>query len=361
MLNENKIFKFFKSPDYNFIFNKENGAFARWGADKTDDPAVAPAPEILDLEISAGKDCIGCEYCYKANGPDAEETHNLTLDEFKVIFDKMPKNLTQIAFGIMGIKTNPDFLNMMVYAKSRGVVPNYTTNGFGVNEFWAKMTKQVCGAVAVSCHVKEVAYNAVMAFTDAGMTQVNIHQVLHQQNFHTVMGLLNDRLIDPRLAKVNAIVFLAYKPKGTNAGAFTSCTVDQYKTLIEFCELNNLSIGFDSCSAPVVFKAYEQLGRYAEVNQMIEPCESSLFSSYISCKGSFFPCSFSEGEPGWEEGLNVLNCEDFTKDIWNHPKTVAFRNNLLNTTSGCSGCIAQSGCRHCPLFSVTTCHKEYEK
>ena len=40
----------------------------------------------------------------------------MTFDEFKIIFDKMPKTLTQIAFGIMDIKTNPDFFKMMEYA-----------------------------------------------------------------------------------------------------------------------------------------------------------------------------------------------------------------------------------------------------
>ena len=271
----------------------------------------------------------------------------------------MPKTLTQIAFGIMNVNTNPEFYGMMHYARHCGVIPNYTTNGFGVDAKVAEITARLCGAVAVSCHVKEVAYNAVKQFTDAGMTQVNIHQVLHQQNYKKVLELLHDRINDPRLAKLNAVVFLAYKPKGTNAGKFTSCSVEEYKILIEICQNNGISIGFDSCSAPAVFKAYEKLGKYDQVQQMIEPCESSCFSSYISCKGLFYPCSFSEGEPGWEEGLDVLSCEDFTKDIWQHPRTVAFRDKLMGTTSKCNGCIAQSGCRSCPLFPVTTCVKEY--
>jgi MoaA/NifB/PqqE/SkfB family radical SAM enzyme len=360
-IRDGKRVKAVSSPDYNFVFDKVNGTFIRWGKtqDTADDPYMAPAPEILDLEISAGKDCIGCEYCYKANGPDAEETHNLSFDEFKTIFDKMPKTLTQIAFGIMNIDTNYDFFPMMLYAKNKGVIPNYTTNGFSVSKLVAEETAELCGAVAVSCHVKEIAYNAVKAYTDAGMTQVNIHQVLHQQNYEKVLKLLQDRVSDPRLAKLNAVVFLAYKPKGTNAGMFTSCTISQYRTLIEFAEIHGFNIGFDSCSAPAVFKAYEQLGKYEQVNQMIEPCESSLFSSYINTYGKFYPCSFSENELGWEDGLDVLNCDDFVKDIWNHPRTIEFRNRLNGSTSKCSGCIAQNGCRACPMFPITPCIKEH--
>lgn len=71
--------KLVKSADYNSYFNKETGFFARWGARKEDNPAYAPMPEILDLEISAGK-CMGkCPECYKCNGA-VEETHNMTFE-----------------------------------------------------------------------------------------------------------------------------------------------------------------------------------------------------------------------------------------------------------------------------------------
>ena len=39
------------SENYNYIFNKHNGFFVRWGKNKKDDPERAPAPEILDIEI----------------------------------------------------------------------------------------------------------------------------------------------------------------------------------------------------------------------------------------------------------------------------------------------------------------------
>jgi radical SAM protein with 4Fe4S-binding SPASM domain len=71
-----------------------------------------------------------------------------------------------------------------------------------------------------------------------------------------------------------------------------------------------------------------------------EPCESSLFSCYINADGEYFPCSFAEGEPGWETGVDVKGCGDFVKDVWNHPKTEQFRNNLLRK------------CRNCPLFEI---------
>jgi hypothetical protein len=156
------------SPDYNFLFDKTNGRFARWGRELNDDPSWSPAgPEILDLELSSGG-CAGkCPWCYKSN-PE-RLIHNLTFDEFKIIFHKMPPILTQIAFGITDISTNPDFFNIMEYAREHGVIPNYTTHGIGVDEEIANETVRICGAIAVSVyeHTKEQAYEAIQKYRKA--------------------------------------------------------------------------------------------------------------------------------------------------------------------------------------------------
>lgn len=62
-LLENSKLKIVKSEDYNYIFDKTNGVFVRWGKTKEDDPVMAPSPEILDCEITTI--CgMGCPYCF---------------------------------------------------------------------------------------------------------------------------------------------------------------------------------------------------------------------------------------------------------------------------------------------------------
>ena len=88
-----------RSDNYNYDFDTDNGFFARWGATPKDDPCIAPAPEILDIEVSTICHGIGtpCKFCYKSNTGVGE---NMTFNTFKKIFDNMPSHLTQIAFGI---------------------------------------------------------------------------------------------------------------------------------------------------------------------------------------------------------------------------------------------------------------------
>jgi len=123
-----KTVKICLGDDYNFVFDKVNGDFKRWGKTFDDDPEFSPiSPEILDLEISVNGCPNKCKFCYKNN--TNEPATNMSFDTFKKIIDSMPKCLTQIAFGITGVQTNPDFIKMMEYCREIGVIPNFTLSG----------------------------------------------------------------------------------------------------------------------------------------------------------------------------------------------------------------------------------------
>lgn len=71
--------------------------------------------------------------------------------------------------------------------------------------------------------------------------------------------------------------------------------------------------------------------------------DNLIFS--LESKGS--SCSFTEGTEGWKNGLNVLECnnsQEFIDKIWNHPRTVEFRENLINSV--------YNGCRSCPIYDI---------
>jgi hypothetical protein len=249
-------------------------------------------------------------------------------------------NLLQVAFGITGVQTNPDFVRMLVYTRMRGIIPNFTLSGIDLTTDLATKISMLVGGLAVSVYQsdKNVCYNTVQTFTDLGVKQTNIHLMVSNETLDFAFEVLNDRLNDPRLKKLNAIVFLGVKPKGRGV-KYTSLSVDSYGRLVRFCLDNDIVFGFDSCSAPKFEAALSKIDINQDQKQSMlmssERCESSLFSAYINVTGEYCSCSFSEGIV---EPVSVLKAEDFIRDVWCSPQVQKFRDNLL------------SGGRRCPIY-----------
>ncbi|MHA1989293.1 MAG: radical SAM protein, partial [Promethearchaeota archaeon] len=292
----------FYSKDYNFIFNRKTGFFARWGKTQEDDPDFSPfGPEIADIEIATSCKGVGtpCNFCYKKNNPNGEY---MTFETFKKLFAKLPPIITQIAFGIGDIDSNPDMWKIFDYCNENKVIPNVTVNGAGITNKIADKLVSKCGAVAVSYYDKDLTFNTIKKLTDRGMEQVNIHFMISDETFDKARSLIDDRQNDKRLSKMNAIVFLSLKKKGRAKNRYTQLSQEKFNELVNFALSNNVAIGFDSCSA---FKFLRSVGNDSKYETYIEPCESSLFSSYFNVKGDFYPCSFMEGEENWEDGIKL--------------------------------------------------------
>lgn len=336
-----------KDGKYNYNYNTEDGHFQRWGATLDEDPEYSMYNEILDIEITTictGPDNKLCSFCYKSNNLAG---YNMPLSDFKKVIDKMPW-LTQCALGAdaKGV-TNPDMVPMMQYARSKGIIPNLTIAD--VSKDVAGKLAKVAGAIAVSVYKHAgvgIAYDSVKNLTDAGMTQVNLHYMISGRTIEHAYKVINDMKNDPRLSGVNAIVFLSLKQKGRGA-KHDYVTQEQYKALVTHCLENNVPFGFDSCSAPTFLESVKDHKNFARFKELSEDCEATMFSSYVNEYGEFFPCSFTEKwiEGGWEKGLNVIEADDFIKDVWTHPKTLKFREELMGNKD-------DNGCRNCPAFAV---------
>ena len=341
---DNSDVRLVRSEHYNYNFRKSDGYFERWGKTKEDDPMAAPFPEILDIEISdkcSGVGGIPCAFCYKSNTPNGT---NMSFETFKTIIDKMkplPDRLgvTQIAFGAdASCTSNPDLFKMMEYSRECDIVPNITVAD--ISEEVADKFAKNCVSVAVSRYQnKSYCYDSVERLTKRGMTQVNIHQMICNETLEQTYETISDIKNDSRLLKMNAIVFLSLKQKGRGTG-FTPLSYEEFSKLIRHCLELGINFGMDSCSAGKMLKMIQSDPSLEKFLTVIEPCESTLMSSYINVDGEFFPCSFTECAEEWQTGIDVVNCDDFVKDVWNHPRTEKFRNNLLNCK------------RFCPLYNI---------
>lgn len=336
--------KYFRSPDYNYNFNKITGFFARWGKDLDIDPEMAPSPEIADIEITTS--CNGvmnngkrkvCGFCYKSNTPKGTY---MSFEKYKTIFDKLPNSVCQIAFGVDSqCLTNPDTRKIFEYTKLNGVVPNVTVAD--IDDETCKFLAETCGGVAVSRYVdKNICYNIVENLTRHGLKQVNIHIMLAEETKEMVWETVKDFNSDPRLKNLNAIVILSLKKKGRGE-PYNIVSQDEFARIVNYSLDNNVRIGFDSCSAHKFIKSIAGHEKFQYFNVLTEPCESALFSMYINVDGRFSPCSFIDKTEGWEDGgIDISKVNDFVVDVWNNERVLEWRKSLLSKD------------RNCPVYSI---------
>lgn len=256
--------KILKSKNMNYVFNKQTGFMAQWGATKDIDPQKCIyGPTIADIEITTS--CHGpagklCPFCYKSNNPNG---HNMTFEEFKQVFHNIPQTLTQIAFGVdASATTNPDLFKMMEYCRTNSynqVIPNLTVADVADPE--AKQIAKLAGAVAVSYYEhagKSVCYDSINRLASHGMKQINMHFMLSKETMHSIPTLINDIKTDPRLKSLNAVVFLSLKQKGRGE-SYKGCSTEEFKSVIDKMFAAGINFGFDSCSAPKATEAVRQL------------------------------------------------------------------------------------------------------
>ena len=339
---------FCEDHSYNCFFSKTTGLNIRFGKEVEEGAEYCElGPEILDLEISVGgcppvSGSSNCKYCYKNNTNRAPE--NMSFETFKKIVDSFPVNLSQIAFGITGLKTNPDLPKMFSYCREIGIIPNVTTVGVDMDDEILDVLCEKCGAVAVSCYTgaKELCYKTIKQIHDYAKSKynrdmhINMHIVVSKDNMPHVRDVLKD-IVDKKVDGLKSIVLLRIKPCGRAKHMDCTVTKDMYKELVTFCLSNNISFGFDSCSATPVMEVLKELGK-DEFCGCCEPCESSKLSSYISVNGEYWSCSFAE-RTNFIKPINVLDYKSAT-DWWNSDELKKVKKKK------------KPACKSCPIYNL---------
>ena len=228
-----------------------------------------------------------------------------------------------------------------------GIVPNFTSSGYGITEEIAKLCSQYCGAVAISWYRSEYTLRAIKMLADAGV-KTNIHYVL---NKYTVDEAV-ERLVSHRFPDgINALVFLLHKPVGLGK-AENMITRDnmRFKELITLVnsEDTGYKIGFDSCTVPALIN-----NRGSIDLDSLDTCEGARWSAYISSDLKMMPCSFDNEDMRWAVDLKTHTIEE----AWMSSEFEDFRSRLKMS---CPECADRNFCMGgCPVRpEIVLCDKK---
>lgn len=329
----------YKDLGYTAFFNPDSGFFARISDKGAREPFWSPhGPELMDISITNWCD-KGCSFCYKSSTVYGK---HMSIDSYKKIIDQAAEMHTfQVALGGGNPNQHPDFIDILEYTHSKGIVPNYTTNGRGLSDDILEATLKYCGAVAVSVYKPyEDSAAVIERMVDFGI-KTNVHFILSSDSIDVAIDWLENPPVF--LEGINAIVFLNYKPSGRRV--FEDKLLRNSPRLNEFFALatspqRKLKVGFDACCVSGVF------ARANANNSMVDACDAGRFSLYVSEDSMVYPCSFQSALIDGDE----LSDERSLLDIWIGSENFkSFRRYFASER--CGQCEYKSSCMNgCPLF-----------
>jgi radical SAM protein with 4Fe4S-binding SPASM domain len=336
----------------NFLtcFDEKTGRYIRTGIlqdgkDTGVDPFMASYPELLDVGIMGhcrhGKSglCMaaGVE-CYQdglhADAPD------MGLEDFRSIAEQCSGQTYQFALGGCG---DPDqhghFREILEICRENNIVPNYTTSGLGLTEELVQLSRDYCGAVAVSWYRSDYTVRAIKMLLKAGI-KTNIHYVLNKNTMREAVKRLREHDFP---AGINAIIFLLHKPVGLGKRENMIRADDpSWQQLLEYVDQGGypFKIGFDSCTVPAL------INRPGSIDpDSLDTCEGARWSAYITADMQMMPCSFDNQERRWAVDLRTHTINE----AWDSKQFDAFRDTFRNACPDCGQRHAcMGGCPICP-------------
>lgn len=337
-----------KEKNFISFFDEKTGNYLRTGIiedgrDTGVDPFAASFPELLDVGIMGHCTHGQSGLCIKAGiecyqGGLHKKNDNMTLADFENIAKQCEGRTYQFALGGCG---DPDqhehFREILEICKMTGIVPNFTSSGYGITEEIAKLCSQYCGAVAISWYRSEYTLRAIKMLADAGV-KTNIHYVLNKYTVDEAVERLVSHCFPD---EINALVFLLHKPVGL--GKAENMITRENKRFKELISLVNskdtgYKIGFDSCIVPALINNMGNINR-----DSLDTCEGSRWSAYISSDLKMMPCSFDNEDMRWAVDLKIHTIEE----AWMSSEFEDFRSRLKMS---CPECVDRHFCMGgCPI------------
>jgi radical SAM protein with 4Fe4S-binding SPASM domain len=315
------------------------------------EPFMRSMPSLIDCGImsscAAAKAFTCFEECYQKCSTGYEE--DITLENYKKIIDEVKGHVFSCALGGAGnVHDHKDFESILKYSKANYVIPNYTTSGYSLTDEHVKVTKENCGAVAVSWNRNPLWRDrAIRMFLKAGV-KTNIHYVVSNDSIDEAITRLEN---DDFPKGIYAVIFLMYKPVGL--GTLKNVLSLEDPKVIKFFQLidtakTSFSRGLDACSVPAIINTAKNIDMHS-----VTACDAARMSCYIDANMNMMPCSFDNQDKKF--AVNISNSS--VLEAWNSSLFKKYRSYMCYS---CPDCKDQTSCfGGCILCkSITACNRK---
>ena len=287
----------------------------RW----TSRPVLWGMPVSLSFEPTTACN-LRCPECPSGLRSFTRPTGNLKLDFFRNTIDQVSPYLCNLLFYFQGEPyINPEFLEMVAYAESKGIYTATSTNGHFLNKVNARKTIE-SGLSRIIISIDGTTQETYEKYRKEGsLDQVleGVRNLVHArmeagtQHPHIIIQYL---VVAPNEHQIPDIYKLA-KALGVDEVRLKSAQVYEYQNGNPLIPKNEK------------YSRYQVLrdGTYRLKNRMLNHCWKMWHACVITWNGLVVPCCFDKDA---SERMGDLKLQDF-KSIWNGEAYQSFRSKLL--------------------------------
>ena len=280
---------------------------------------------------------LRCPECPSGLRSFTRDTGNLKIDFFRKTIDDIAEDLIYLIFYFQGEPyINPDFLEMVAYARSKKIYTITSTNGHFMNDNNAQKTIQ-SGLDRIIISIDGTTQEIYQQYRKEGKLDVVLQgtknllkwkKQLKSKSPHTIFQFL---VVKPNEHQIQDVYKLA-KEIG----------VDEVK--LKTAQVYDFENGNDLIPTIEKYSRYykNKFGKYQVKNLLLNQCWKMWHSCVITWDGVVVPCCFDK-DASYKMG--DLKDQHF-KDVWNGPIYQDFRVQILrgrDTIEICKNCT--EGCK----------------
>lgn len=318
---------------------------------------VSYGPISADIETTLVCN-LGCIMCHRRELARDRKVFTMTFEDFKKVLDLLPTILQVKLQGMGEPLLTPELPQMIRYARSKGIVTTFVSNGKIMDAEKAKSTIE-SGLDRIYFSIDSANPEQYAFYRRGGTLPVVVENVKTFMRVRKELGKKNPLtgiwmlLFESNLDQIKGVIDIA-KETGVDEISIQTAITDRgkknWKETIADMQVKNpdqVRVALEEArqyakDRGVTFLVHEYVGGiFKKTKDSL--CEWPWKSIYITSQGDVSPCCII-ADPK-VAGMGNIYQKDF-RSLWNDAAYKDFRKKLLvgDIPSPCSGCYGREGC-----------------